>query len=49
MCKSLRLSETDFSLAEEWENEMAEEYEEIEYLEGFHLVEESEVLSYYEN
>lgn len=49
MCKKLRLSESDFSLVETWEEEMEAEYEEIEYLDGFYLVPESEVLSYYEN
>jgi hypothetical protein len=48
MCKELRLSDSDFSLLENWEEEISEEYEEIEYLDGFHYVPESEVLSYYE-
>ena len=48
MCKELRLSDSDLSLIETWDREMAEEYEEIEYLDGFSLVPESEVLSYYD-
>jgi hypothetical protein len=48
MCKSLRLSDSDLSLLEDWETEIQEEYEEIEYLDGFHYVSEAEVLSYYE-
>ncbi len=42
MCKELRLSDTDYSLVEDWDSEITEEYSESNLVYGFHTEEYSE-------
>ena len=45
MRKELRLSENNYSAIEEWDREISEEYEEIEYLDGYFEIGEDYDLS----